>query len=438
MALLFIAISWLTACEDGGKGSSVKGATLQLSFSDTGTAVSGGSGSILSSVSDAVTGDSGAAGLTSLKYYVASIVLYSDLTPTGSGFDIPADAKQWWVSMNDGWAPGEEFDAAANEDRFVDLLDAVDRERLSQNVNIDAGGIGTWNWIVIQVAPVVKLTGSVDVGGTILYTHPGSDTNATLGTGSQFTMLASASDLTAGPAEEAVFSDMSLGGGRYFKLDNPLVVTQEDVDLQKTFTLRIVVETEGMLQGWMGGPTNTFATHSSGGYFLGHDTSADGSGDYSQQIFAPFLNVVPILAPSDATIMREHYVIKYASTNMGYNVSNDILLNMYWDAADNTRALLGLELHAVTGDTHTGITGLENIVLYRFATPCTYEIAGGSGAYTVRDFLDDPIIADFLRLVNEGDVGTTMPGLVTGDGVADVPAAVPALSYTLESLTQLE
>jgi hypothetical protein len=407
----------LLACDPAGNHG-VTGATVSFSFSDAGATTRHLGRGVYG-----LAGDSGTADLTSLRYYVASVTLYSALTPSGSGFDIPADAKSL-VLYSTSWKPGDpytEADAIADDSKYVDLLNAAQAGQLAKSAVVDSTAVGTWNWAVVQVTPYVKVTGSVYLGGTTLYTHPATQTTATHGT--PFAIAASATALSSATGKgETLFR--TSGGGMYYRLEIPLDITQADIDAESEFTLRFAVETEGALQGWKSGAstgTGSFGNQSGSDFFLGW---WDGSG-YNEQIYAPVLNIVPILTQSSQTVMREHYVIKASALPSPCDIS----LNLYWLQGDATRSLVGSEVHGMVGNNYTPTGEPYSPPIWGIATPYSYMIDGGTGAMTFYDFQGHAVVANFLRLTNQLDLGGTQPTIGN--------SAVPATSYSLVTLQPL-
>lgn len=411
----------------GGSGSSEGGGTIQTRLSTPATLSPGPQPLAFSG------GAASATGLQSLKYYIRSITVCESMEITGSGFSNPSgclelyhgDESMLSYESNDDWTPLA--DAARHTDTgFVDLVSDASRSTLSNTTPITHDHVRSYNYGVITWSLPIKVKAQIALqDGTTVYTHDGTTTFETIGADhfrDYFTTPALA--LNSGPAEEAVV--LLPNGGNWFRFQNPLVISDADVDERRNWVLDLVFNPDGIVKGFAGD-----------GISGGSLRERNGSGQSIRAIAVPMLDLLPVPHRATDSVLRESYV---AHVDLGTNA---------FDAR--------IELYSVEGDANGTIYGVDAKSLVSAGTvsapPDMSKISylsrdDATGTLSFLSWNKTPIITGFTRGAHEADATTASIVCATHDnragaegGAAIVVEACPAaavnVTFTLVSRGRL-
>jgi hypothetical protein len=328
-------------------------------------------------------------GLESLEYYITGVQICETMTASGSGFSNPAgclelyrgDSTQLTYGLNDDWTPLADAARASNAG-FVDLLNPSARETLNARTVLTNEQVRSYNYGIITWSLPIKVKASIALGdGSFLYTHDGDTTYETIGADNfRHYYTSPATSLATGPAEKAVV--LLPNGGNWFKFQNPLSVTEADIEQRRQWVLELVFNPEGIVKGFAGD-----------GISQGSLQERVDSGSVTRAITVPMLDLVPIPHRENEQVVRESY-----------------LANMVLDSQEFD---LRLELYSVDGDPNHTVYGVDAKTLVtaasRSAPPeiskVSYVVADSDGSLTFQSFDATPIISSFERVTET--LGTT-------------------------------
>lgn len=368
----------------GGAGNTPANAGIQMRLAST-AAPSGGGQNLLAFAG----GGAARPGLESLEYYILSVQICESLQASGSGFSNPSgclelytgDRTQLEYDLTGDWTPLAD-EARAMTTGFVDLLDPVSRRTLDARTELQDGHVRSYNYGIITWSLPIKVKATIALGdGTFLYTHDGTTAFETVGSdGFRHYFTEPATPLTSAPAEKAV---VLLGnGGNWFKFQNPLTVTQADIDQSRQWVLDLVFNPEGIVKGFAGD-----------GVSFGSLQEKNPSGAVTRAVTVPLLDLAPIPHRQDEQVVRESYL---ASLNVGPHAF-DLRLELYSIDGDPAQTVYGVDaktlVTAASGSVPPEMSKISSVV------------PGGAGSLTFRSFNDSPIISGFRRVSEEH--GTT-------------------------------
>jgi hypothetical protein len=381
-----------SATGSGGNGGTAQGgsqntpdnAGIQIRMSST-TAPTGGGQNLLAFAG----GGAVRPGLESLEYYIFSVQICESLEASGSGFNnqsgclelYSGDRSHLTYELNDDWT-GLANEARALTTGFVNLLDPSARETLNARTALTASEVRSYNYGIITWSLPIKVKATIPLGdGSFLYTHDGETTFETVGNDNfRHYFTTPTTPLTSGPAEKAV---VLLGnGGNWFKFQNPLTVTQADIDEDRQWVLDLVFNPEGIVKGFAGT-----------GVSVGSLQEKNEAGFVTRAVTVPLLDLAPVPHRQNEQVVRESYI---ASMNVAQH---------HFD--------LRLELYSVDGDPNQTIYGVDAKTLVTAASTSappemskiSYVVSAGDGSVTFQSFNQSPIISGFRRVSEE--LGTT-------------------------------
>jgi hypothetical protein len=328
-------------------------------------------------------------GLESLEYYIFSVQICESLEASGSGFNNPTGCLELYSGDRSAYNYDLEGDwtalaaaARGSDTGFVDLIDPSARATLGGTTALTSEHVRSYHYGIITWSLPVKVKASVALSdGSVLYTHDGSTTYQTIGVDNYRDYFTSPSiGLDAAPAEKAV---VILGnGGNWFKFQNPLQITQEDIDEKRQWVLDLVFNPEGIVKGFSGDGTTR-----------SNIREVSETGASLRGINVPMLDLAPVPHRAAEQVIRESYL---ASLSVGSDL---------FDAR--------LELYSVEGDPNQSVYGVDvkSLVSAR-GTSVPPDIAKISsitnepdGSLSFRSYTGAAIISGFHRVAEE--FGTT-------------------------------
>jgi hypothetical protein len=265
-------------------------------------------------------GDSGDAGLKSLRYLIQNIYICKKPTDhppvmdesTVDKANLDTNCIVLYQHKVDGYThpPGDPIGShvaddaayarAHPNDAFIDLLDPASRAAMGASVTILPTQVGTYNYGYVSWYPPYFVTTEVYTGLGTLYSHDGTFSTLPDQNGYMTITNWSPKPLTTPPAQPAVL--MHLQGGASFKFQTPFVIAAEDTTAGAKFELNLTFNTGSMATGFVGG----------GGAGLAY---ADAPGGRAVQgISMPDLLITPIPLKAGQTVGRETYLLTVTGT----------------------------------------------------------------------------------------------------------------------------
>ena len=369
----------------GGTSSSRDTPGIQMRVAST-TAPTGGGQNLLAFAG----GGAVRPGLESLEYFILGVQICESMQTNGSGFSNPggclelyraADQAGLNYDLTGDWTPLADA-ARATTSGFVDLLDPGSRETLNGRTELAGEHVRSYNYGIITWSLPIKVTATIPLGdGSFLYTHDGPTTFETVGNDNfRHYFTTPSTPMTSGPAEKAV---VLLGnGGNWFKFQNPLTVTQEDIDQKRQWVLDLVFNPEGIVKGFAGD-----------GVSVGSIQEQNESGGVIRAVTVPMLDLAPIPHREDEQVVRESYL---ASLNVGPHAF-DLRLELYSIEGDPNQTIYGADVKTlVTAASTTAPPEMSKV---------SYVVPAGNGSVTFQSYNESSIISGFRRVSEQ--FGTT-------------------------------
>jgi hypothetical protein len=372
----------------GGSGQPTS-AGIQMRVASTAASGSGGQRLLAFSGGGAVR-----PGLESLEYYFTSVQICESMEATGSGFSNPAgclelyrgaDTPSLTYGLDGDWRPLA-VAARALTTGFVDLLNPSARETLNATTELTSEQVRSYNYGIITWSLPIKVKATIPLAdGTFLFTHDGVTDYETVGVDNwRHYFTTPATSLATGPAEKAVV--LLPNGGNWFKFQNPLTITQADIDERRQWVLDLVFNPEGIVKGFAGD-----------GISQSNLQERDGSGAVTRSITVPMLDLAPIPHRQNEQVVRESYL---ASMDLG-SQAFDVRLELYSVDGDPSQTVYGV-------DVKTLVTAQSRSVPTEFSK-VSYVATESDGSLTFQSFNRSPIISSFERVTAE--FGTTVASI---------------------------
>jgi hypothetical protein len=373
-------------------------------------------------------------GLESLKYSIQSVSICESLETTGTAFNNPNGCLELYrgelgalspYGLEDDWTP---LAAAArtSDVGFVDLLDPTARETLAANTELRAEHVRQYNYGVITWSLPIKVKASFVLNdGSRLYTHDGTTIFETIGVDSyRDYFTTSATPLDVAPAEEAV---VLLGnGGNWFKFQNPLSITEQDISEKRQWVLDLVFNPEGIVKGFAGE-----------GATRGNLRERDSQGTTLRAVTVPLLDLAPVPHRASEAVVRESY---RASVLAGSDAF-DVRLELYSVEGDPNNTVYGV-------DAKTLVTPATTSVPPEFSKISFIELES-DGSLSFQSFSHTAILTGFRRVTGESGSTTAhvacsqygnQAGAEGGSAIVvnQCPASMMDVSFELIGRTTLE
>lgn len=329
-------------------------------------------------------------GLESLKYAIFSVQICESMQVSGSGFSNPAGCLTLYSNapgalayeLDEDWIPLTNT-ARASDEGFVDLIDPSAREALARSTELRAEHVREYNYGIINWSLPVKVKASFVLSdGSLMYTHDGETLMELVGADNfKHFYTKPSTSLGVGPAEEAV---VLLGnGGNWFKFQNPLSVTQADLDEGRQWVLDLVFNPEGIVKGFAGS-----------GISQSNLAERNDQNTTIRSVTVPLLDLAPVPHRASENVLRESY-------RAPMNVSGhkfDVRLELYSVEGDPSSTVYGV-------DAKTLITADTTQVPPEFSKVSFVE-QEDDDSFTFKSFNSSSILTGFSRVTNEGDTTT--------------------------------
>jgi hypothetical protein len=330
-------------------------------------------------------------GLESLEYYITSVQICETMEASGSGFRNPGgcidlyhgnDDPQLSYGLDDDWTPLADAARGLNTG-FVDLLNPSARATLNGTTELTSAQVRSYNYGIITWSLPIKVKATIPLfDGSFLYTHDGATTYESLGVDNYRHYYTSpATSLATGPAEKAVV--LLPNGGNWFKFQNPLSVTQADVDERRQWVLDLVFNPEGIVKGFSGDAISQ-----------GSIQERNDTGFVTHAITVPMLDLVPIPHRQNEQVVRESYLASLVLGSQAF----DLRLELYSVDGDPNHTVYGVDAKTlVSAASHNVPTEVSKV---------SYVVTEADGSLTFQSFNESPIISSFERVTEEH--GTTL------------------------------
>lgn len=334
--------------------------------------------------------------LESLSYRLQSISLCGKLATEGTAtqceegsFSVYNAADQS-VEAYDNFLPEN---AAADTTNFTNFLDKEALKTLSSGISYSDDNVRSYDSVLVNWFRPFKVKASMTLAnGQKIYTKAASEYKSNGKSGLDVTYTSLVADMTSGPAEEGVF--FLPNGGTYFRLQKPFEITQADVDNKVNFKVVFAFDPDSTINGSGG---NTFDPNSS--WLSG---MADATNGY--RIDAPFLQIAPVIARENETVMREVYLLRAADSSHDVRVS---LYSIKEDAEQTIRAV-----------TSTMIYYEQSTTPVDFMQSAAVE-KNAAGTYDFKDWMGNNVIGGLKRATNPGQVEGTITHVACAPGSID-------------------
>jgi hypothetical protein len=372
-------------------------------------------------------------GLESLKYFILGVSICESLEASGSGFQNPTgclelyngDRGAYPYELDGDWTPLAQA-ARESDTGFVDLLDPTARETLSKDTELGPEHVRQYNYGIITWTLPIKVKASFVLNdGTRLNTPDGTTTFETIGSDSFRDYFTTPSTpLDVGPAEEAV---VLLGnGGNWFKFQNPLSITEQDISEKRQWVLDLVFNPEGIVKGFAGE-----------GSTRGNLRERNEQGTTLRAVTVPLLDLAPVPHRASEAVVRESY---RASMVVG-GVAFDARIELYSVEGDPNGTVYGV-------DAKTLVTPASSSVPPEFSK-ISYIAPETDGSLSFQSFNRTSIVTGFRRVT--GDSGSTTAHVACAQHenragaeggaaivVSHCPAAMMDVTFELVGRTTLE
>lgn len=317
--------------EDGSSSTGAKLSTRVQVTSSPQMALLGG---------NALVGNSGVGGLESLRQYITQIYICETLDIGGTRLD-PSTGH--CLTVYDNPAPSElGFDpaspdfvglatrAAATETGYVDLMNATSRAALSRETELRLEHAHAYKYGYITWVPAIKFRASLQMSdGSRWYSHPGTPTTMTAG-GFTSEVAVTTTPFTTAPAEDAVV--VQTNGGTFFRFQNPLVITEGDINNRRNIVLDLAFSPDGLVRAG-----NMSLINGNGQVADGPVPTTEGS-PLPNVIAPPFLAITPV--PHQTTEHTQREV--YSATVSTGGESFEARIELYTIAEDPNHTIYGV------------------------------------------------------------------------------------------------
>jgi hypothetical protein len=303
----------------------------------------------------------GPAGLTSYRLYIMQIQFCESLTIADTGYSNPQNCSVIYRNEQDDYM---KFDvaaaAAASSGKYVDILSAADRAKLTSSATI---GAGKYNFGIIDWYRPVEVTGQVTLAnGATIYTKTCPTSGA-----------CAATAMDTAPAEPSIYD--SDNGGTWMRFLEPFEVANGDsIDVDLAFDLD-----ERLFGG---------SNVSNGQITQAMGCSAVASGYCG--LYSPILRLMPAPRRAGTSTMAETYEMTSTASDQW-----KLRVDLYYNSSDPA-GILAADVFAIptattaseVGGTGVGVsdvsvTGGVTTLLDPYGTTLTDFTRGDSGTATL-------------------------------------------------------
>lgn len=343
-----------------------------------------------------------AAGLKSYQYLIRSIEICQQLEVQGTGFS----ASSGCVTLYTGPSyPELEYTLPMDADvalqaeaarditlGYVDLMDPVSLEQLSQTTAFSADNTGEYNWGLVNWYMPYKIEAEIPMpGGTTAYTRDGTMRAWGSSESGFYFTNEYPGHLTEGPSELAI--GMHPNGGNFFRFQAPLRITEGDVTAGTTYKLDLAFSPDGAATALMSPDTN--GTFGGGADQIGRNYITDA---YYTSFSTPMLDLIPIPHLPQQAVVRETYAADVSRPADAFGFSGDhfeFRIDVYYIEQDPDRTLYGVDTMGIaTAQTTQGFLRIPII---------QYVEAQQDGSLTLQRSEQVNVVTDFRLLDAVGD-----------------------------------
>lgn len=343
-------------------------------------------------------GRSEGAGLETLSYRLSSVVLCGKLASEGTASQCAEGPLEVYGSNDQSVDSYDSFlpaNAAVDTTSFTNFLDKDALKKLASGVSYNESHVRTYDSVLMNWYRPFKVKASMTLAnGTKIYTKAATEYKSNNATGLSVTYETQVQNMTTGPAEEGVF--FLPNGGTFFKLQTPFEITKADVDNKVSFKIVFAFDPDGMIRG------NSFTYDPSAAAQSWLSGMADNANGY--KIEAPFLQIAPVIARENETIMREVYLLRAPDS------SHDVRVSIYY----------------VKEDAEQAIRAVTTTMIYYDQTEAPSEfmkaysvVKNEQGTYDFKDWLGNNVIGGLKRAESPGQVEGTIAHVTCAEGSTD-------------------
>ena len=328
-------------------------------------------------------GQTTAASLKSLKYYVQSVQICKDIQTQGSGYSGTSGCIEIYSNPDAGDDAYQNYDistamADTSEDHWIDFMSATSRAKLTAApATLTSDNTGDYYYGLINFIKAIKIDAEYkDASGTTqFYTKTPAASEIITDTADQFGkrqhLTFTTTDPRVGPSSEMTV--MNNNGGTIFHFLNPLKITDEDINSATGFKVDFVFNPENYSGAWgqtsgTGSCTDGIAPSICGGYDI------------------PMGKLAPVPHKDGEIVKKEIYLV----SNFGAN--QDLRIELYFNDADSTKAIMGVDRSIVI---KSGATGSNDM-----GTPYLYRASEANGVVTFYDYNSATNNMDRISLAN--------------------------------------
>lgn len=349
-------------------------------------------------------GQTSATSLKSLKYYIQSITICESMDTTGTAFsnqnnclelfhgNTSDDGYTYTISGPGGSPSKADYDkmlasARASDSGFIDLMSATDRAKLGASIQIknedghsyNYGSI-TW-YLPYKVAAEISMFGT---DGVAAGTYRSNDGAVATGSSALTTTATTPFDsATTATSATLLFPN----GGNWFKFQNPMLISDDDIKSQTNFKLALVFNPDGMVKGWSPNRGSSFSGCSGCTFY---DANKAG-------IQTPMLGLIPIPFKEGQSVAKEVYQGKLSGTTSGVTNNATVRLELYYVKGDPAKTIYGAQAMALVRNTN----GITQDSFYPLPNISFIKDSGGKTDFQI--WSKTPIISSFTRKSAKGE-----------------------------------
>jgi len=275
--------------------------------------------------------------LQSLKYYIQNVQICKDVTRNGSGFSATDGCVTIYEnSAADSYSTYNIDSAMADTDpdHWIDFMDADSRAKLSAKPTVlTSEVVGAYNYGLINFMTPIKVTAEFkDAAGVTRFVTK-TPTAAEIITDASNSSITDPQHVEyagdryrSGTAEELTVQNNN--GGTILAFMKPFEITQDDIDSGTGFYVDFVFN------------PNDFATASSSGVSCGGGVNTIGPADCTSFV-VPMGKLAPVPHKPSEAVEKEVYLVS------GFSSGNDMRIELYYNASDDSKAIMGVDRSAV-------------------------------------------------------------------------------------------
>ncbi|MBC7658907.1 MAG: hypothetical protein H7249_04295 [Chitinophagaceae bacterium] len=324
--------------------------------------------------------------IQSYSFRVSSIALCSHLKAVGPSASC-SGAGEWNLYTDQDGATTDyntygPQQAASDTIHFTNVLDKKSLAALTRTTIATDKNVQTYDAVLVYWYRPFKVKADVTLtDGTKLYTKAAGSYRSNGADGLSVNYQYRVKDMTSGPAAESVF--FLPDGGGYFRLQKPFELSTSDIESKTNFKVVLAFDPDGLIKGL------PFVDHATA------DASLSGMVDAGEgyQIQAPFLQIAPIIARENETIMREVYLLR------AEDGSHDVRLNLFYVKEDENKAIRAVTITVVPYN--------QTLAPSDYLSVDSVKLEA-DGSVDLKDVMGNSIISGLTRVTIPGEVAGTV------------------------------